>query len=283
MTKDINALKQVNRSGFPFQLKVEHDVRATEATHHWSVASREHPWGDDEGNSGFIDIVLKNKQFSTFRLIVECKRVRADDARQLQWLFLVEESKSDFTFRSSSFEVEADIGAKIWDDVRVDPASLESQFCVLHGDEPRRPLLEGLAKDLLRATEGLAQEEISAAQSVRKSEQRERPLHLRLFLFPVIVTNAKIAVCRFDPSRVGLEDGVLAEADADIFEVPFIRFRKSLATDFPEGVFYHLEAANKARERTVLVVNADHLTEVLKDWQVGTMPNRGYAIQLLQQ
>jgi hypothetical protein len=41
VTKDIDALKQVNRSGFPFQLKVEGDIRAMEQSHHWSIASRE--------------------------------------------------------------------------------------------------------------------------------------------------------------------------------------------------------------------------------------------------
>jgi hypothetical protein len=283
MAADKDGLRQVNRSGFPFQLKVEHDVRATENMHHWSVASREHAWDDLAGNSGFIDLVLKHKQFSTFRLITECKRVKGDDARQLQWLFLVEHAKSDFVFRSSAVEVEADLGARLWDDVQLTPASLESQFCVLHGDEPRRPLLESLAKGLLDATEGLAQEEINIEQSIRATEERERPLHVRLFLFPLIVTNAKIAVCRFEPSRVDLTRGVLEQHDAEIFDVPMIRFRKSLATKFPEGVFFHLEAANKARERTVLVVNADHLTDILQNWQVERLPGRNYAIESLLQ
>lgn len=283
MTKDINALKQVNRSGFPFQLKVEHDVRATEASHHWVVASREHAWIDSEGNDGFIDIVLKHKEHSTFRLVLECKRVKADDARQLQWLFLVEDAKSDFVFSASSFQVEADIGARLWDDVQVSPASLEAQFCVLQGDEPRRGLLERLATGLLESTEGLAQEEISIEQTIRKADQSDRPLHVRLFLFPIIVTNAKIAVCRFDPSRVDLQEGMLYAGDAEIFEVPMIRFRKSLATPFPDGVFYHLEAANKARERTVLVVNAEHLTDILTTWNMGRMPDRNYAIERLLQ
>jgi len=280
---DKDALKQVNRSGFPFQLKVEHDIRATEKVHHWSVASREHAWDDLGGNAGFIDLALKHKEFSTFRIAIECKRVKSDDARQLQWLFMVEQSKSDFVFKTSSFEVEADLAARVWDDVQLMPASLESQFCVLHGDEPRRPLLESLAKGLLKATEGLAQEEINIAQSLRTTEEPERPLHVRLFLFPMIVTNAKIAVCRFEPTQVDIEQGLLHEGDAEIFEVPMIRFRKSLATEFPTGVFYHLEAANKARERSVLVVNANHLTETLETWQIERLPGRNYAIESLVQ
>jgi hypothetical protein len=226
--------------------------------------------------------VLKHKEFSTYRLIIECKRVKADDATQLQWLFLVEEARADSVVRASSFQVEADIEVRVWDDVRVMPASLESQFCVLKGDEPRRAsLLESLAKGLLDSTEGLAQEEVNMAESIHNSEQNARGLYVRLFLFPMIITNAKIAVCRFNPSRVKLDHGMLEPDDAEIFEVPMIRFRKSLATDFPEGVFYTLDGANKARERTVLVVNAEHLTDILQKWQMGTMPDRPYAIERL--
>lgn len=143
-------------------------------------------------------------------------------------------------------------------------------------------MLENLARDLLESTEGLAEEEIRIEQSIRKADDSERPLHVRLFLFPMIVTNAKIVVCRFDPSLVNLEHGTLESNDADIFEVPFIRFRKSLATAFPEGpIFYHLEAANRARERTVLVANAAHLADVLKDWKMDRMPNSMFAIERL--
>ena len=54
-----------------------------------------------------------------------------------------------------------------------------------------------------------------------------------------------------------------------------------VATKFPERVFFGLEAANKKRERTVLVVNASHLTDILKDWQMDRMPERMFAIEKL--
>ena len=60
-----------------------------------------------------------------------------------------------------------------------------------------------------------------------------------------------------------------------------IRFRKSLATGFPEGLVYTLEAANQKRERTVLIINAEHLIETLNNWQVNRMPDRLYAIERL--
>jgi len=34
---DSSALKQVNRSGYPFQLKVEYDIRSSEKNHHWCL------------------------------------------------------------------------------------------------------------------------------------------------------------------------------------------------------------------------------------------------------
>jgi hypothetical protein len=97
----------------------------------------------------------------------------------------------------------------------------------------------------------------------------------------MIVTNARLLVCRFEPSRVDLKHGLLREDDTEIIEVPMIRFRKSLATEFPQGAFYTLEGANRARERTVLVVNANHLLDTLKDWRMERMPDRQYAIERL--
>ncbi len=173
-----DTLKQFNKSGFPFQLKVENAVRATEQIHHWSVANREHPWAT-EAKSGFIDLVLKHNQFSTFRMVVECKRLKADDARQLQWLFLIPDLTSPQAAKASCLEVESNINALIWDDVRVWPTSYESEFCILQGDDPKRqPLLETLAKDLLEQTEGLAQEEISVQKSIELGHRPSSPFSI---------------------------------------------------------------------------------------------------------
>lgn len=287
MTNQENILKQINKSGFPFQLRVEHEIRLTQKEHNWSVASREHPWTSvDKAASGFIDIVLKHDQFSTFRLVIECKRIKADDARQLRWVFLIPDKESGPTALASCFEIEgqnkqnqegelewSDI--RIWDNVRLTPTSLQSEFCILQSDEQRRqPILESLATEVLESIEGLAEEEVNIEKSVGQ------PTHARLFIFPAIVTNAEIAVCHFDPARIKITDGTLDAGDVEITSVPFIRFRKSLATSFPLGTFYYLEAANKARERTVFIVNAASLPEFLKNWNMGPESDfKGYAIQ----
>jgi hypothetical protein len=283
-------LRQVNRSGFPFQLRVEHEITDTVSQHNWEVASREHPWVNNAGaQSGYIDLVLKHLQFSTFRLVIECKRIKANDARQLRWVFLVPDKDYNPSALASCFEVEGS-GKKdlptvsswselrVWDNVYVSPASLQSGICILQNDDQRRqPILETLAGEVLESIEGIAQEEINVERSLNGN------LHARLFIFPAIVTNAELAVCRYDPAKIDIKDGTLNISDLEIATVPFIRFRKSLATAFPEGMFYYLDAANRARERTVFVVDAACITEFLKDWKMTPLPNRDYAIRRLLQ
>lgn len=241
----------------------------------------------DNSSSGFIDIVLKHNQFSTFRLVIECKRIKADDARQLRWVFLLPDKESEPTWLASCFEVEGRGGKgktdehewndlRLWDNVRLTPASLQSEFCILTSDDQRRqPILESLATDVLESIEGLAEEEVNIEKSLGQ------PTHTRLFIFPAIVTNAEIAVCRFDLANITITDGMLDTSHVEISTVPFIRFRKSLATDFPQGGFYYLEAANRARERTVFIVNAASLSEFLKNWNMEPLHDRDYAIKRL--
>jgi hypothetical protein len=275
-----DVLKQVNRSGFPFQLGVEHAIRTTSDAHGWAVASREHPWRNPDGeSSGFIDLVLRHEHFNAFRLVIECKRVKADkgdDSRQLRWLFLSPDGGSKETKLASCFEVEG--GNSLWDNVNVAPASPESGFCALPSDEPRnRPILERLAVEVLESVEGLAQEEANIEGS-----QVGRTYHDLIFIFPAIVTNAEIMVCRFDPGRIRIADGTLDAADAEVESVPFVRFRKSLATGFPRGWVRDLHAANNARERTVFVVNAAFLQKFLTGWDVKSLsPDGRFAIQRL--
>jgi hypothetical protein len=275
---------QINRSGFPFQLKVEQEVRSNVRNHRWEVASREHPWMNPETHtSGFIDLVLKHIDYSTFRLVVECKRVRADDATQLRWHFLLPDQTSEPVTQASCFEVEGKKApapylfdcVRVWDEVSVTPSSLQAEFCVMKSDETRRQtILESHAADLLESIEGLAEEELNIEKSQRPAT------HLRLFIFPVIVTNAEIAVCRFDPRLIKIDDGTIDDCDISI--VPFIRFRKSLATGFPQGTFFDLESANRARERSIFVVNAARLSEFLSGWKVTPRPGEyQYAVQKL--
>lgn len=286
MTKPDETLQQTARSGFPFQLRVEEEIRSTYNTHGWSVASREHPWVHPENNSsGFVDIVLKHDRFTTLRMVIECKRMKADDARQLRWIFLQPDKSPKPLNLASCLEVEGNTNrtqepqiwedARLWDNVLSTPASLESSFCILPNDEQKRqPILESLATEVLESIEGIAQEEVNIARSKRGSN------HLRLYIFPVIVTNAEIIVCQFDPKQISIENGLLDKSSTLFETVPFVRFRKSLATSFPTGSFNDLAAASRARERTIFVANASSLSQFLSNWEIGPRDSfEGYAIQ----
>jgi hypothetical protein len=110
-------------------------------------------------------------------LVIECNRVRPSDNRALQWLFLIPQETPRITPRASCFEVEAPIRAsdgskkwsdiRLWDEVKVIPASPESEFCVLVGDDPNKQTILGArCSELLESIEGLAEEEASLLQSL---------------------------------------------------------------------------------------------------------------------
>lgn len=162
MSNQDETLKHIWKSGFPFQLRVEDEIKTTHSTHHWSIATREHPWTNKETeSSGFIDLVLQHDDFVTYKMVIECKRVKSDDRRQLQWLFLVPEKEKKETQLASCFEVggtttfSAKIGGtdlgetgwdhvQIWDKINVLPQSFESSICVLPSDDSKRQtILEG--------------------------------------------------------------------------------------------------------------------------------------------
>lgn len=279
MTTNEETIKQLNRSGFPFQLRVEHEIRATQSQHGWEVASREHPWRSlDHESSGFIDLALRHEFARTDRLVIECKRIKSDDSRQLQWLFLLPDQELTPTRGASCLELAGCFDQvsgltewnefRLWDNAQVLPASLESEFCVLSGDDPKRqPILEALCAEVLESIEGLAQEEVRIAQTGGSRG-------VLRFLFPAIVTNANLTVCQFKSSDVKITDGTLDLNTVKLHDVPFIRFRKSLATEFPKGKFDTLKDAYRARERTVFIVNAEGLPVFLKGWTVEGGPRR---------
>lgn len=271
MNKDDLANKQLSVSGFPFQLRVENEILLTELRHKWSVTTREHAWENpDATNAGFIDLALQQTNISTLRLVIECKRQRSNDASQLHWYFLLPQAEAIQKDTVRCLSLEAWLAfrpsqhweiIRVWDDVRITPFSYESQFCVMNSDEKRRPILESLCRELLDSVDGLAEEEVKIAQ--RQSS------HLRAFYIPVVVTNAQLAVCKFDPVSISLADGIIPQDKCEIEVVPFIRFRKSLVNTFPkDDAASNLRQANQSRERTVFVVNSEHLVDFLTGWDI---------------
>jgi hypothetical protein len=130
-----------------------------------------------------------------------------------------------------------------------------------------------IAAEVLESIEGIAQEEIRIKQSLGEQE------HLRLYMFPAIVTNAELIACQFKSKDIKINDGTLDLSNLSMCPVPFIRFRKSLGYGFPDGRFYDLQSAQKARERTIFIVNARTISEFLTGWKVDPRKIDGYAIQ----
>jgi hypothetical protein len=150
-----------------------------------------------------------------------------------------------------------------WVDLTIEPTSYESGFCVVAGQDAKsRPMLERIAATVVESTEALAQEE-AALLGTQKVE------HLRTYI-NVIVTTAKLEVCKFDPDQIDLETGTITDADYE--EVPYIRFRKQLsvhsgpleALEWNEG----LRSITKARENTVMIVQSTELTRLLKELEI---------------
>ena len=73
---DVPKLEAVDRSGFPFQLAVERELRRLGPTFSWDVTATEVPVGED-----FADIVVSKWNMLA---VIECKRV--DEG---EWHFLV--------------------------------------------------------------------------------------------------------------------------------------------------------------------------------------------------
>jgi len=148
----------VNSSGFPLQIAIEHLVRSKTLSHCWKVRYKEHSWKNvDTHNSGFIDLILADDN-GTSAMVIECKRVQ--DA---SWIFLLPSMKQANVERTHVWVSRLD-GQEArffgWNDIAADPASPESEFCIVPGqDQKSRPMLERIASELIEATEGLARED----------------------------------------------------------------------------------------------------------------------------
>lgn len=256
MSKDRETILKsvVNASGFAFQLGIEHQVERTQEEHRWEVLAREHPWSTDERN-GFADLILG---YGIVRLVVECKR-----PRDASWVFLIPRGSIERTHRCRALWTDATSGKPNllgWDDFGLTPESAESEFCVVRGQgEGDRPLLERISADLMESLPSIAEDELRLA--------RPNSISRHWVYIPVIVTTAKLELCRFAPENVTLSDGLL---DLASFEtVPFVRFRKSLAHSLnPHSAAHSLGDLTRDKMRTIIVVNSEHLTEFLRQWKM---------------
>jgi len=247
-------LNNTNNSGFLFQMRIEQEIE-TNKPGNWQPIAHEHRWRDPlDGKEGFVDLIL---EYGIERMVIECKKTR--DA---SWIFLVPDNRG-LTKRSRFLwtyegKVKQEVYRKkifAWHDFSTNSNSLESSFCIVRGQgEKDAPMLERLSGILLRSVERLATEELEF------EKPSEGELH---FYIPVIITIATLFTCRYDTNNVSIISGELS--DAVFEEVPFIRFRKNLSTSLPTQKLQNLQQANKENERTIFVINSNHIVKVLSE------------------
>jgi len=257
--KGQNMKGHVNASGFPLQIGIKSLVNETTNQHGWRTIFSEHAWSNpSDGNSGFIDLILEN-QHRTSVMIVEAKRVL-----DTSWIFLIEDDSiknrrhaKSFVFGSSNGEIKR----FDWFDLTLDPATPESEYCVIPGGDQRsKSLIERAAADLVSSTEGFALEE--------KALSPQNNWRLRMY-FNVIITTAKLHVCLIKPKSVFIVDGTIQ--DASFVEVPYLRFRKQLLPHFKVPNIPP-ELGNRdialAKESTVFVVNSQSIGKFLSEFEI---------------
>lgn len=249
----------VNASGFPLQIGIKNLVNETTNQHGWKTIFTEHAWNNpSDGNSGFIDLVLEN-QHGTSVMIVEAKRVL-----DTSWIFLIEGESINNRRHAKSFVFGASNGEVKrfdWFDLTLDPATPESEYCVIPGGDQRsKSLIERTASDLVSSTEGFALEE--------KALSSKDNWRLRTY-FNVIITTAKLQVCLIKPKSISIKDGTIQ--DATFTEVPYLRFRKQLLPHFKIPALSP-ELGNRnialAKESTVFVVNSLSVEKFLSSFEI---------------
>ena len=250
--------KHINLSGFPLQIGLAHAIESSRPSHGWRVLHSEHGWTHEDTHEwGFVDLVVENRH-ETIVLNIECKR-----PQEATWQFLLP-APEDQLRRGCKFWTSylSHTASKYfdWVDLTIDPPSYESEFCVVAGQDAKaRPMLERIAATVVASTEALAQEEVKVL----------REHHLRVYI-NVIVTTAKLEVCKFDPNTIDLKKGTIENAEYE--DVPFLRFRKQLSPrpklGHPQGLGKGFESIAKAKENTVLIVEASELVGLLKKLEI---------------
>jgi hypothetical protein len=252
----------VNASGFQFQLAIENLIKSVPE---WQVAVTEHAWTNrDGGAGGFIDAVIENSA-GVLRLVVECKRVREG-----RWVFLVpNDSRRIETFWTavSSGRPECGVASGV-EGLSFEPKSPQSGFCVVRGTgEGQQPMLERLAGTLLDATEALADEQLQM-----DLVDKERIVTRARFYVPVIITNAELFVCSFDPASVDPATGNLPDS-ATFSAVGVVRFIKNLKSTVGDGNYRSLQSLNAAKNRSVVVLNVAAVAPFLRSLAlIGELP-----------
>ena len=262
---DYNERTQINASGFPFQIRVEHEIRSRYSEHRWRVSAVEHKWKNKAtGQEGFIDIIVeKNPVLGiSHYLIIECKRMKMGGCVFLNGPEDSEEHRAILLdFRKSHNGEEH----PCWRKYDPDPRSLIATFCTVPGQHDKQtPMLERICDSLLDSAESLADEMFSKAPKPQPGS-----LGIKSLFIPAIVVNTELKSCAIDPKDITLDEGELKDGHGALASAPYIRFQKNFGTRYNSlDNAVDLKDINKANQRTVFVVNAGSLVTFLARWEI---------------
>jgi hypothetical protein len=128
------------------------------------------------------------------------------------------------------------------------------------GKSDRETMLEKIGSELALSTEALAH-----------AERDFRPAsipYIRTFT-PILVTTASLSVVDFDPSTISLQNGKVPAAE--VKKVPWLRFRKQLATRCVQLSANDYSAESDPSylvENTIFIVQASSLIDFLRDFKL---------------
>ena len=249
-----NLKNMVDSSGFPLQLRVEEEIKRF--CPDWFVEATEHPWKDEESvRDGYIDMIVVK---GPVRLVIECKRVLDSN-----WIFLIGENillpklrvRILYTNFIANYKKEI-----FWEDYSTTFKINEANFCVVRGEKDKdKPMLERQLGLLIESLESLAVEELKNTPTSKSPEIRN--------YVPLIITTARLQVCKFKPSDIDLNKGQIKSPEFE--EVPFICFRKSIMTNYDYKTKSHeLYDINKQKERSAFIVNSNKIKDFLKEFDL---------------
>jgi hypothetical protein len=226
MTDDVGAvLSAVQRSGFPLQARIEHEIRARPA---WAVLADEYPWFDLDKNEYFVDVVASCRSVV---LIIDCKKMQE---RALVFMRHIGHEISDPVLEATAWRRKnkgEPWSQELLETKDLEPRSYRSQFCVTtENDKARQRLLEPDARVVALAAETLAGVDYHAV------------IPKMSLLVPVIVTTARLYTISFEPGEISLATGELSEPldrkhEERIETIPWVRFHKTLGVGSAQTVF----------------------------------------------
>ena len=234
-------LGAVQRSGFPLQARIQHEIQRRPA---WSVLASEHPWIDPDGREQFVDLIACCSGRRAVALVIECKKMQ-----QRSLLFLrrigqdnTEEVATISVWRRKDKDEPWSPELLVGD--YLEPRSYVSQFCVpTDKDRAGQRLLEPDARVVALAAETLARQDW------------DRRFPKGCLLVPVIATTARLYTLSFRPDEVSLDTGEFSDPlhHERIMPIPWVRFEKTLT------------ARNEGGWQTVFVVSSASLPAFLDE------------------